>query len=214
LAAALALVALVLFAAAVALVLRMRAPSTPATGALRPPQTTGTLEAPNERDPGARRSATREQMPPPVRIVIPAIDVSARVVPLGLNPDRTLEVPRNFAETGWFTEGPEPGERGAAVIAGHVSSRSGPAVFFRLRALRTGEVIRIRLKNGTTVRYVVDSMLTVPKSRFPTQLVYAKTERPTLRLITCSGEIDRSTGEHPDNLIVFASIVERGENPL
>jgi sortase (surface protein transpeptidase) len=149
-------------------------------------------------------------MPRPVHIAIPSIDVSARVIPLGLNPDRTLEVPTNFADTGWFTQGPEPGERGAAVIVGHLESLNGPGVFFHLRDLRPGRLIRIRLADGTIVRYVAGSSLTVSKDRFPTKLVYSRTLQPTLRLITCSGQLDPTTGRHPDNYIVFASLVGAG----
>jgi LPXTG-site transpeptidase (sortase) family protein len=154
-----------------------------------------------------RTGTVRQQMPPPVRIVIPSIGLSAPVVPLGLNPDRTLQVPRNFGDTGWFRGGPEPGEPGAAVIVGHVASRQGPAVFYRLREVRVGEVITIRLQDRSIVRYVVNSMVRVRKSRFPTNRVYAKTKRPTLRLVTCAGKLNLSTGRHPDNYIVFASIV-------
>jgi LPXTG-site transpeptidase (sortase) family protein len=156
----------------------------------------------------------RKEMPRPVRIVIPAIRVSARVIPLGLNPDRTLEVPSALADTGWYTGGPEPGERGAAVIAGHVASRNGPGVFLHLRDLRAGAMIKIHLEDGTVVRYVARSSITVPKNRFPTRLVYAQTPRPTLRLITCSGTLDPATGQHRDNYIVFASVIERGASKL
>jgi sortase (surface protein transpeptidase) len=149
----------------------------------------------------------RRHMPIPVRISIPAIGVNARVIRLGLNPDRTIEVPTNFADTGWFRPGPEPGERGAAVILGHLDSRrSGPAVFFRLGELRAGDVIRVHLKDGSTVRFVAKSMLRVPKNRFPTKRVYARTSQPTLRLVTCAGRLNASTGHHDDNYIVFASI--------
>ena len=48
------------------------------------------------------------QMPDPVRVEIPAIAVSAPVIPLGLNPDGSLEVPVDFADTGWFTGAPSP----------------------------------------------------------------------------------------------------------
>jgi LPXTG-site transpeptidase (sortase) family protein len=157
--------------------------------------------------PLLQESVSQKQMPRPVRIVIPSIGLSAPVVPLGLNRDRTLQVPTHFGDTGWFRGGPEPGEPGAAVIVGHVASRSGPAVFFRLRALRVGKMITIRLQGGSSVRYVVNSMVRVRKSRFPTSRVYARTKQPTLRLITCAGKIDVSTGHHPDNYIVFASIV-------
>jgi LPXTG-site transpeptidase (sortase) family protein len=152
-------------------------------------------------------TGTRKQMPRPVRIVIPSIGLSAPVVALGLNPDRTLEVPRNFGNTGWFRGGPEPGEPGAAVIVGHVASRRGPAVFYRLRDVPVGAVITIRLQDRSTVRYVVTSMVRVRKNRFPTSRVYARTKQPTLRLITCAGKLNLPTGHHPDNYIVFGSIV-------
>jgi LPXTG-site transpeptidase (sortase) family protein len=152
-------------------------------------------------------TGTRKQMARPLRIVIPSIGLSAPVVPLGLNPDRTLEVPKNFGDTGWFRGGPEPGEPGAAVIVGHVASRRGPAVFYRLRDVPVGAVITIRLQDRSTVRYVVKSMVRVRKNRFPTSRVYARTKQPTLRLITCAGKLNLATGHHPDNYIVFASIV-------
>jgi len=161
-----------------------------------------TLAAPNR-----EIRATRRQMPIPVRISIPAIGVSARVIPLGLNRDRTMQVPKNVADAGWFRPGPEPGEQGAAVIVGHLASRSGPGIFYRLRELRAGEVITIRLQDRSTVRFVAASMVRVPKGRFPTRRVYARTSRPTLRLITCAGKLNPATGHHPDNYIVFASIL-------
>ena len=148
-------------------------------------------------------------MPKPKRIVIPAIGVSASVVSLGLNPDRTIEVPKDFSKTGWFRDGPEPGERGAAVILGHVDSKDGPAVFYRLRALAPGDSIKIVLEDGSKLRFVARSMLEVPKDDFPTKLVYAKTRAPTLRLITCGGEFDESSGHYLDNYIVFARIAQK-----
>ena len=143
----------------------------------------------------------------PVRISIPAIGVSAAVVPLRLNRDHTLQVPTNFAQTGWFLGGPEPGEQGAAVVAGHVDSRSGPAVFYRLRALLPGDRVRLTLADRTIVRFVVTGTKAVPKRRFPTKLVYRKTARPTLRLITCDGAFDSSTGHYVDNYLVFAKLL-------
>jgi sortase (surface protein transpeptidase) len=156
--------------------------------------------------PRAAATPVRRQLPDPVRIVIPSIGVDARVIRLGLNPDRTIEVPTNFADTGWFEPGPEPGERGAAVVVGHLEGRSGPGVFIELSRLRPGKVITIYLRGGSKVQFVARSTLRVPKSRFPTNRVYAQTPRPTLRLITCAGPFDAATGRHPDNYIVFATL--------
>jgi sortase (surface protein transpeptidase) len=157
----------------------------------------------------AARSLERgsaRQLPDPVRISIPSIGVNARVIPLGLNRDHTIQVPKNLAETGWFRPGPEPGEPGAAVIVGHLAARSGPGVFLHLANLRVGGVITIHLRNGSVVRFVARSMIRVSKSRFPTSRVYARTSKPTLRLITCAGRLNPQTGRHSDNYIVFASL--------
>jgi sortase (surface protein transpeptidase) len=150
-----------------------------------------------------------KQMPPPKRIVIPAIGVSAPLIRLGLNKDGTAEVPESFSDAGWFEPGPEPGERGAAVILGHVDSKSGPGVFYRLRALRRGDRIKIVLANRKTLQFAVTGMMEASKNRFPTGLVYRKTPGPTLRLVTCGGAFNTATGHYVDNYIVFAWLVGR-----
>jgi LPXTG-site transpeptidase (sortase) family protein len=147
------------------------------------------------------------QMPDPVRLIVPAMGLSAPIVPLGLNPDGTLQVPTSFSVAGWFTNGPEPGERGAAVIAGHIDSVAGPGVFYHLRALRRGDVVTVVVRGGSLVRFKVTGTLAVPKTHFPRSLVYRHTTRPTLRLITCDGAFDTSTGHYVDNYIVFATLM-------
>ena len=142
---------------------------------------------------------------PPRWIRIPAIGVSARVVPVGLNPDRTLEVPRGWGDAGWYTAGPKPGEQGPAVIAGHVDSTSGAAVFYRLGQLRRGAVVHIRRADRSVVSFRVEGVERWPKARFPTRRVYHRTARSTLRLITCGGAFDGATGHYLDNVIVYAT---------
>ncbi|HEY2603000.1 MAG TPA: class F sortase [Thermoleophilaceae bacterium] len=143
----------------------------------------------------------------PRRIAIRAIGVSAPMVPLGLNPDRTMQVPGNTVDAGWFRPGPEPGERGAAVIAGHVDSKTGPAVFSRLGELRRGDLIRIRRADGSAVNFRVQGLERWPKVDFPAGKVFEHTRGATLRLITCSGSFDRASGHYIDNTIVYAARV-------
>jgi hypothetical protein len=142
---------------------------------------------------------------PPRRIVIPAIGVSAPVGPLGLKQDGTLEVPRDYGKAGWYADGPEPGEKGPAVIVGHVDSNTGPAVFFRLRELRRGDTIRVARTDGSSVRFTVTRIEQWPKAAFPTSRVYGRTRGAVLRLVTCSGDFDPATGHYAKNTIVFAS---------
>ena len=146
----------------------------------------------------------RRRAPRPVRIAIPAIGVSAPVIPLGLDHTGALEVPRDFADTGWWTGGARPGERGPAVIAGHVDSQTGPAVFFRLGELRHGDAIVVVRADGSRVRFRVQRAARYPKDDFPTAAVYGATAEPALRLVTCSGTFDRATGHYLDNTVVYA----------
>jgi sortase (surface protein transpeptidase) len=139
----------------------------------------------------------------PVSIAIPAAGVDARVVPVGLRADRTMEVP-GVDLAGWYEPGPRPGEAGPAVIVGHVDSRQGPAVFFRLGELRRGDRIVVGRQGGGGRAFVVDRVERLPKDALPTERIWNRTREPVLRLITCGGSFDRSTGHYRDNVIVFA----------
>lgn len=147
-----------------------------------------------------------DQVATPTRIRIPAIGVDASMVPLGLRDDGTIEVPSDFAQTGWWVDGPEPGEVGPAVILGHVDSRTGPAVFFDLGRLTSGDAIHVDRIDGSTVTYVVDRAEQHPKNAFPTETVYGSTAEPVLRLVTCGGQFDRDRRSYDDNVIVFARL--------
>ena len=96
---------------------------------------------------------------------------------------------------------------GPAVITGHVDSTSGPAVFYRMRELHRGNLIHIRRADGSVVRFRVEGLERWPKAEFPTQRVFGKTHVAALRLVTCSGNFDASTGHYVDNTIVYAARV-------
>jgi sortase (surface protein transpeptidase) len=147
---------------------------------------------------------------PPVRVEIPAIGVSSPLVRLGLERDGTMQVPGDFQVAGWFTGGPQPGQLGPAVIAGHVDSRTGPAVFYRLRDLRPGDQIRVVRADRRVVRFKVDSLASYAKQSLPDDAVYGATTSPALRLITCAGTFDRSSRSYRENLVVSATRVPDG----
>jgi hypothetical protein len=172
-------------------------PAPPETTAPSPPPVTLTAPAP----PPRRRAGL------PTRLDIPAAGVRARILRLGLNRDGTLQVPRDFDAAGWWSGGARPGERGPAVIAGHVDSRTGPAVFFRLGGLRRGDRIRVSDRGGRASTFAVQRVARYPKRSFPTAAVYGDTTKPTLRLITCSGDFDASSGHYVDNTVVYATLI-------
>jgi len=138
---------------------------------------------------------------------IPAIDLVVSVSALGLNPDRTVEVPTDFQEPGWFELGPSPGQLGSAVILGHVDSYEGPAVFFRLRSLQTGDEIEVSLADGSVVRFAVTTVATYPKEEFPASQVYASQGYSALQLVTCGGAFDSDARSYLSNVVVYTSLV-------
>ncbi|HEY8338884.1 MAG TPA: class F sortase [Egibacteraceae bacterium] len=139
----------------------------------------------------------------PVRIVIPDIGVDARVVPIGLTEEGALAVP-DFGLAGWYQLGPRPGDPGPAVIAAHVDSRAGPDVFYRLRELVPGAVVRISDAAGTVHEFTVSAVEQHDKDELPADRIWSDEDAPALRLITCGGAFDYSVRHYTDNVIVFA----------
>jgi sortase (surface protein transpeptidase) len=154
----------------------------------------------------ARTAPARDATSLPTQLTIPAIGVDTSLEPLGLMPDGTLQPPSQWQRAGWYAGGVRPGSIGPAVIAGHVDSVSGPAVFYRLRELKMGDPVIIRRRDGHVVTFVVDEVHAYPKATFPTALVYGPTPLPELRLITCTGDFDRNAHSYLLNLVVSAHV--------
>jgi hypothetical protein len=143
----------------------------------------------------------------PAKLIIPAIGVHTTLVRLGRTAGGALQVPATTSAAGWYTGSPRPGALGAAVIAGHVDSASGPGVFFRLRLLRPGELILVRRADRSLAAFRVFAVRQFAKSRFPTAAVYGPVPAAELRVVTCGGTFDAATGHYLGNEIVFAVAV-------
>lgn len=145
----------------------------------------------------------------PTRVDIPAIKVAAPLVPLGDASDGTIAVPpaNKPYVAGWYTRGVTPGEPGRTVIVGHLDSRySGPAVFYRLGALRQGQTVTLTRRDRIVVVYRVDGSSIQPKDEFPAAQIYQPSDRSELRLITCGGTYAKQTG-WSNNVIVYAHMI-------
>ena len=147
-----------------------------------------------------------QSVAPPVWLSIPVIGVRTSLVDLGLRANGSLQVPSSTAVAGWYTGSPRPGAVGAAVIAGHVDSRSGLGVFFWLRELRPGDRVYVGRADGTMAVFTVTAVRKVAKDLFPTAAVYGPVPDSELRLITCGGVFDRSLGSYLSNVVVFARL--------
>jgi Sortase domain len=147
----------------------------------------------------------------PVSVEIPAIGVHSVLLRLGVKPDGAMQVPplqRRASTAGWYKYSVTPGQIGTAVIEGHVDSERGPAVFFRLGALRPGDLVNVRLADGITAIFRVTGVRQYLKSRFPAKTVYRDATRfAALRLITCGGAFDYATSQYLSSTVVFAFLV-------
>jgi hypothetical protein len=143
----------------------------------------------------------------PVRLVIPAIGVSSRLLRLGLTSSGDLQVPPTPTLAGWYTGSPRPGAVGSSVIAGHIDSRSGPGVFYRLRTMRRGEHIYVVRADRSVASFKVIAVHAYPKDRFPRAQVYGPVPDAELRLITCGGLFDYATGAYLSNVVVYAILI-------
>ena len=216
----LAVLAVVLLLAGTALVVvalrsQRHAPQPPASAAVplgavtaSPARTPDAGTNPPRRSPVSSGPVLARALP--LQLVIPAIGVSTDLLQLGLNPDHSVQVPplSRHSEAGWYKYSPTPGQLGPAVILGHVDSAEyGPAVFFRLGALRPGNTLSITRADHTAAVFRIDRVVSYPKDHFPTLQVYGNTGNAALRLITCGGKFDFTTRNYESNIVAYASLV-------
>ncbi|WP_019877578.1 sortase domain-containing protein [Sporichthya polymorpha] len=162
------------------------------------------LPAPTPAAAAGTAPAAAEDRPYPARVRLPRLGIDAVLQPLHLGKQKEL-VPPEYGMAGWYEAGPEPGEIGRAVVAGHVDSRTGPDVFAALGKARPGDRIHVLLRDRSTVTFVVQKVEIHPRNRFPTSRVYGTDgKHADLRLITCTGRYDRARGGYQDNVVVFA----------
>ncbi len=135
--------------------------------------------------------------------------MDSKLLRLGVNADGTIAVPSlstNASKAAWYKYSATPGQIGASVIEGHVDSHHGPAVFFRLGALRPGDSVDVTLADGITAVFRVTGVRQYTKSNFPARTIYGFTDYAALRLITCGGAFDYATGHYLSSTVVFASL--------
>ena len=141
----------------------------------------------------------------PVRLLIPAIGVSAPVLPTGVQAGGSLAIPPDPSDVGWWAGGGFPGEpAGAVVLVGHIDSAvRGPGALLRLQDVRPGTAITV-LASGQPYRYRVVALRAYAKASLPAAAVFGQQVTPRLVVVSCGGPFDASTGHYLDNIVAYA----------
>ena len=142
----------------------------------------------------------------PIRLIIPAINVDAHIQHVGLTPDGNMEVPNNTIDVGWFKLGSRPGEKGSAVISGHMNGENGETgVFAQLSKLKNGDTGTVTDDNGTVLLFIVQETRVYDVGY--AEEVFSANDTAHLNLITCDGVWDETKASYTKRLIVFTDII-------
>ncbi len=142
----------------------------------------------------------------PVRLLIPGIGINASIESLGILPNGDLATPTRspWTDVGWYNAGPLPGQRGSAVIDGHLDRPGGyPAVFWRLRDLHVGDKVLIITANGARLHFRVTRISFYPPQEAPIQDIFGNNGGKYLNLITCAGDWIPSQHQTTLRLVVY-----------
>jgi sortase (surface protein transpeptidase) len=140
----------------------------------------------------------------PVRLSIPAVGITAPIVPVGVNAKGEMAVPNGSTNNvGWYAAGVTPGNPGAAVLDAHVF-----AAFSKLHNVSIGDSVYVKTESGQTLRFIVTATRTSLLSDLTPGMLFEETDARHLNLITCAGKLtpDHSTYDH--RLIVYTTLAE------
>ncbi len=146
----------------------------------------------------------------PVRLIIPSIGVNATVETVGILNNGDLATPTRspWTDVGWYESGTQPGERGSAVIDGHLDRPGGyPAVFWNLRNMQVGEQVMVVSANGKTLNFQVTRVAFYPPQAAPIQAIFGNSGGNYLNLITCAGDWIPSQHQTTLRLVVYTTLV-------
>ena len=189
---------------------------TPSPAPTDPPPLTPTYTFTPQPSPTPTPTITPSPTPRPglpIRLEIPALGVNAVIEHVGLTKDLAMDVPARVEDVAWYKLGYRPGERGNAVIAGHLDTiRGAPAVFWDLESLEPGDEIFVLGLDGVKHRFLVDSHTRYPYDGAPVQQIFGPADQPQLVLITCKGKWDRVNRNYSHRVVVYARAAEDDTN--
>jgi sortase A len=143
----------------------------------------------------------------PSRVQIPSMDIDTNVIPVGLLENGEMEVPEETDVVGWYNRGVKVGAKGNAVLAGHVDSKKGPAIFFYLKNIKVGEKIIVTNEKGMERIFEVKSKESYPSDEAPIEKIFGPSDIRNLNVITCTGTFNHDEHLYPDRLVVYTQLI-------
>jgi LPXTG-site transpeptidase (sortase) family protein len=141
----------------------------------------------------------------PRYIDIPSLGVHARILRVGINGSGELGTPDNVFDAAWYSGSAKPGQNGAMLIDGHVSSWTTHGVFYSLKDLKSGNIIKVQRGDGKVFQYKVVKSQVYQENKVDMKAALApvNSDKPGLNLITCAGQVKSGTSEFTQRIIVF-----------
>lgn len=151
----------------------------------------------------------------PVRLRIPSLDVTAEIIPVGIEASREMEVPADIHDVGWYVPtAPGTFDFGSTVLVGHRDGASDPnGVFRELGTLDVGNTLRVVDASGGKHDFRVESVTSMADATFTKRApqLFVSFGHPRLILLTCGGTYIRDQGGYQSTVVVIATPVDRSE---
>ena len=160
----------------------------------------------------AQKILTKEAVGKPTLLSIPSLRVSARIQEVGLTTAGAManpQGPNKFRETGWYKDGPRPGQAGSAVIDGHLDNALGfDGVFIHLNRLKAGDTVQIKTDQNELLTFVVLDQQTYDYTHAPNAEIFTRNNGTArLNLITCDGTWIQSIKSYDKRLVVYTELI-------
>ncbi len=147
------------------------------------------------------------QVAAPLQLKVPAIGVDTAIEWVGLDDEGNMDVPSEYRTVAWYEHGPNPGMKGNAVVAGHLDSQTGPAVFYRLGDLQPGDEIIVVTHDGEEQRFAVTGVESFDANSAPLYNIFGASGSANLNLITCEGSFDPDARQYDKRLVVYSTLI-------
>lgn len=142
----------------------------------------------------------------PRALYIDKLKIVARILPMGVNKDGSVQAPRNIFDAGWYTGSVKPGETGAMFVDGHASGPTREGLFAYLDTLVDGDEIRVEKGDGSTLKYRVVHTETkaLGDVDMKKMLMPYNEDAHGLNLMTCTGKWLADQKTYDQRVLVWA----------